>query len=361
MREKLENIKRRLEANIFVREAAISQGAVLPVVGALGWDTEDPDEVAPEWRTVKGRYALCLGRTPKVFLEVKQPGTFESRIEQLLQYASTEGVSMAVLSDGRRWSVYLPGEQGSYMERRVDLVDVVERSVQDVEKILRRYLDKKEVASGAYLENAHKDLHKNARRQRAKDAIPKAWTRLLKEPDGLISECLVEAVEEETSVTPSGEDVRSFLESVLKNTPATVTTETRKTGSFQIAKRAPNDPDQAFEKAVATELYKPKSPKTKLIYKKRWLAFAKWSTERGANWLPAEPEHVKNWIAHEWPAMRAKTLTHDLSIIRLVHRVFGMEDPVSRGSPARNHRRQLEMKEKKEQEYATDQGKSALL
>lgn len=356
MREKLENIKRRLEADTFAHEDAIIMGAVIPIIGALGWDTEDPDEVVPERRTAKGRvgFTLCLGRTPKVFLEVKQPGTFESGIEQLLQYAFTKGVPIAVLSDGHRWSVYLPGEQGSYMERRVDLLDVVEKSVEDVEKVLRRYLDKKEIASGAYLENAQKDLHRNAQRRRAKDAIPKAWTRLLEEPDGLISECLIEAVEEETSVKPSGEDVRSFLESVLKSNPVTVPTKIGKTSPVQIREGVPSAPAQAFDKAVASDLYKAKSPGTEAIYRKRWLAFAKWSAERGAHWLPAEPEHARNWIAHEWPAMRARTLTHDLSIIGLVHRVFGMENPVSRGSPARNYRQQLEMKEKKEQKDITN-------
>ena len=348
MRERLEKIKRKLEADTFAHEAAISLGAVLPIIGALGWDILDTDEVAPEWRTAKGRvdFALCLEK-PMVFVEVKQPGTFEGGIEQLLQYAFTEGVPMAVLSDGRRWSVYLPGEPGSYMERRVDLLDVVERSMEDAEKTLRRYLDKEEVASGAYLENAQKDLHSNARRQRAKDAIPKAWTKLLEEPDGLIAECLIEAVEEEAGIAPSGEDVRIFLETVLKNDPVTVPTGVGKTSSVQITGSVPSDPAQAFDKAVASDLYTAKTLETEATYRKRWLAFAKWSTERGANWLPAEPGHARNWIDHEWPAMRAKTLTHDLAAISLVHCAFGMEDPVGRGSPARYHLRQLEMKEKK--------------
>ena len=152
MRERLKTIKERLKADTFAHEAAISHGAVLPIIMELGWDIMDTDEVAPEWRTAKGRvdFALCIERAPKVFLEIKQPGTFESGIEQLLQYAFTEGVSMAVLSDGRRWSVYLPGEQGSYTERRVDLLDVVERPVDDVQTILRRYLEKQRVLSDNY-------------------------------------------------------------------------------------------------------------------------------------------------------------------------------------------------------------------
>lgn len=52
---------------------------------------------------------------------------FDKGIEQHLQYAFTEGVPMAVLTDGRQWSVYLPREPGSYAERRVDLLDVVKR------------------------------------------------------------------------------------------------------------------------------------------------------------------------------------------------------------------------------------------
>ena len=203
MREKLENIKRKLEADAFAHEAAIRMGAVIAIIGALGWNTQDTDEVAPEWKTTKGRvdFALCLGKTPKVFLEVKQPGTFESGIEQLLEYAFTDGVSMAVLSDGRRWSVYLPGGQGSYPQRRVVLLDVVERP-EEVEKILPRYLGKREVLSDTYLGNAKQDLNSAVRRQRAKDEIPKAWFRLLEETDGEIAMCLIEAVEDEVGIAP---------------------------------------------------------------------------------------------------------------------------------------------------------------
>lgn len=50
---------------------------------------------------------------------------------------------MAVLTDGRRWSVYLPSGPGSYAERRVDLLDVVEREMEEVERLLRRYFGKR--------------------------------------------------------------------------------------------------------------------------------------------------------------------------------------------------------------------------
>ena len=347
MQEQLERIKQKLDAGTFANEAAISQGAVLPIINALGWETQDTDEVAPEWTTTKGRvdFAICLGK-PRVFVEVKQPGRFESGIEQLLQYAFTEGVPMAVLSDGCRWSVYLPGEAGSYIERRVDHLDVVERSLENVEKILRRYLGKEEVSSGAYLDNAQKDLHSATRRQRAKDTIPKAWSKLLEEPDGLIAEYLIETVEEEAGVAPSEEDVRNFLETVLKNIPVAMPTETRKTRPPRIAECVPDDPAQAFEKAVTTAQFKPKKPSTTENYRRRWLAFTEWSTGHGENWLPAKPEQVKSWIAHEWPTKRARTLTHDLRAVSLVHRAFGMKDPARHGSPARNLRRQFEKEEK---------------
>ena len=252
---------------------------------------------------------------------------------------------MAVLSDGRRWSVYLPGETGSYMERRVDHLEVVERSVEDVEKILQRYLGKVKVESGTYLDNAKKDLHDAARQQLAKETIPKAWVKLLEEPDGLIADILIEAVEEETGVAPSEEEVQGFLATVL-NSPANVPTETRKTRPPRIAESVPDDPAQAFEKAVTTAQFKPKNPSTTEIYRRRWLAFTEWSTGHGENWLPAKPEQVKSWIAHEWPTKRARTLTHDLRAVSLVHRAFGMKDPARHGSPARNLRRQFEKEEK---------------
>ncbi len=48
LREHIEDIRGGLEANRYPSEAAVSQGIVLRLLGALGWPTFDTQVVAPE-------------------------------------------------------------------------------------------------------------------------------------------------------------------------------------------------------------------------------------------------------------------------------------------------------------------------
>ncbi len=43
---------------------------------------------------------------------------------------------MAILCDGREWSFYLPGEHGSYEDRRVYKLDLLERKLEEISKYL---------------------------------------------------------------------------------------------------------------------------------------------------------------------------------------------------------------------------------
>ena len=168
----------------------------------------------------------------------------------------------------------------------------------------------------------------------------------MEETDGEIATSLIEAVEEEAGIAPSEEDVRNFLEKVSKNSPMDVPTRIEIGRPIRITGSFPNDPDQAFENAVKAAQFNPQSPTTTEIYKKRWLAFTNWAIEHGVIWLPAESEEVKNWIDHEWPAKAARTLTHDLAAIGLVHRALSTENnPVDTRSPARKRLRECRMKE----------------
>lgn len=104
MQKLLKQILSHLDNGAFANEAAISGQAVMPVLGELGWDIYNPAEVVSEYATTSGRvdYALCLNGKARIFVEVKQAGTFRKGDEQLLRYAFEEGIEMAVLTDARR-------------------------------------------------------------------------------------------------------------------------------------------------------------------------------------------------------------------------------------------------------------------
>lgn len=152
-------------------EAAISDGPVKRLLYALGWDVFDPHSVKPEFSVGPGRVDFALKSAPAkidVFLEIKAPGKADTQADQqLFQYTVHHGVPLACLTDGRVWSFYLPGGQGSYQDK--------------------------------------------ARQQRLDRALPRIWQRLLSEPDELLCDLLAESVEHELGERPSVQSVELFL------------------------------------------------------------------------------------------------------------------------------------------------------
>ena len=354
MQETLKKIFDYLNEDAFVNEAAISRQAVMPVLGQLGWDMCNPAEVKPEYTTSKGKvdYALCLDGKARIFVEVKQAGTFHRGVEQLLNYAFQAGIEMAVLTDARRWSIYLPMESVPSQERRVELLDIADRSIAEAADVLRRYLERGAAQSGTNVKAAREDLRNTARQTKAAANIPDAWTSLLEEPDGLIAECLAERVEENTGVAPAEQDIRDYLSRVevprilqgrkSASTPAQDTTPPAvQTHPRSVALSA----SQAFEAAAQSDFHKVRRHSTTNIYRRRWLAFAKWCKSNEHDWLPAEPEHIAGWLEANWPRFAAQSLTHDLTAIKLVHKAHGHPDPVSRNSHPRKCWDRLKQKE----------------
>ncbi len=84
-----------------------------PVLRALGWDTENVDEVRREYRRRPQDkpvdYALLLNRDPVLFVEAK--GLDEDLSDrrwasQVISYASVAGVGWVALADGDEWRIY---------------------------------------------------------------------------------------------------------------------------------------------------------------------------------------------------------------------------------------------------------------
>ena len=102
-------------------EAKVTQVIILPIFRGLRWDPDNDQEVCPE-HSVAGRrvdYALLIGKTPKVFIEVKKGGEpLENQQEQLLNYSFKEGVKIAVLTNAAAWKFYLPLQEGSWAANR---------------------------------------------------------------------------------------------------------------------------------------------------------------------------------------------------------------------------------------------------
>jgi hypothetical protein len=211
----VQQIQSRLRAGYFVNEASVSQGAVLPILQALDWPVFDAQIVCPEY-TVEGRrvdFALChQPRRPAVFIEVKQVGRSEGADRQLFEYAFHAGVPLAILTTGQEWHFCLPAEQGTYQDRRIYKLDLLEREPKECAGRLIRYLSSERVAAGQSLEAAREDYRSSARTREIHDTLPIAWRRLVEEQDDLLTELIGTKVEEICGYKPDLDTVARFLE-----------------------------------------------------------------------------------------------------------------------------------------------------
>ena len=212
--ERLHTVRERLRGTTLVNEASVSIGVVLPILDALGWPAFDPAVVAPEYSVGARRvdFALLTHGRPAVFVEVKQPGLAGHADRQLFEYAFHEGVPIAILTDGATWHVYLPAMQGSYDDRRVYLLDLLERDPEDSAARLQRYLSREAVESGEAFDRARTDYNRTRQRKGAEAAIPQAWANVAAEPR--LADLLAAEVESVCGFQPDTADVTAFISSL---------------------------------------------------------------------------------------------------------------------------------------------------
>jgi hypothetical protein len=215
--ELLDRIKVRLAGGTYPNEASISHGVVMPILGKLGWDGADPEQVMPEYSSGGRRvdFALCgSNKRPSLFIEVKGVGRTLEGDRQLFEYAFHEGIPLCLLTDGREWSFYLPGGQGSYDERRVYRLQLDQQPTTECARILNRYLAKQRIKSGDAFEDALRDHRDIASQREAKRALPQAWAKLVDEPEDLLVELLTEQTDAVSGFRPTSEEVIEFLRSL---------------------------------------------------------------------------------------------------------------------------------------------------
>lgn len=212
--QEIEAIRAGIKAGRFSNEASVSQGIVLRLLHALGWPTYDTDAVWPEY-SLGGRrvdFALCSPPAkPIAFVEVKQIGQSDGAERQLFEYAFHIGVPMAILTDGREWNFFLPGEQGDYGERRVYKLDIVDRDVKECAERLERYLLHSAVASGHAIQAARDDYRNVSKNRQMLAALPKAWRQIIDDEDGMLLEIVSDRVESLCGFKPEPDMVATFL------------------------------------------------------------------------------------------------------------------------------------------------------
>lgn len=221
LEQEIAGIRDGIKANRFPNEAAVSQGIVLRLLSALGWPAYDTQVVWPEY-SLSGRrvdFALCHpSAKPVAIIEVKQIGQSDGAERQLFEYAFHDGVPMAILTDGREWNFFLPGEQGAYGERRVYKLNIVERDLDECATRLQRYLLHSSITSGAALQAARDDYRNVSKSRQMEAALPKAWSTLLEEEDDMLIEIIADRVESVCGFKPDPDMILRFVNNLTLHT-----------------------------------------------------------------------------------------------------------------------------------------------
>ena len=108
-----------------------------PLLRELGWNTEDPDVVIPEYRSGSGSadYALLSNDgKPAMMIEAKKLGTSLSLdvVTQVLNYCWAEGTEHFAVTDGQQWQIYETNAAGSPDDKRVASFNLLDASPSDV-------------------------------------------------------------------------------------------------------------------------------------------------------------------------------------------------------------------------------------
>jgi predicted type IV restriction endonuclease len=219
LKEHIDDIRKGLEAGQYGNEAAVSQGIVLRLLGALTWPTYDTQIVIPEYGVEGMRvdFALCHPPSkPRVFIEAKQVGNIKGAEEQLFGYDSHVRVPIAVLTDGREWQFFHPTGEGTWAERKVcELALSTGDSEENAEK-LKKYLNYESIRTGEAVEAIKKDYEKVVQQRQVATRLPEAWSKLVEEADEFLLHAVAEKTESLCGYRPTDEQVLNFLKSLKR-------------------------------------------------------------------------------------------------------------------------------------------------
>ena len=135
--ELVETLRKRIDehgAALRQSEALTRAALIDPMLRELGWDTENPALVIPEYRSSAGSadYALISdsSQPPVLIIEAKKLGeSLDDRVAlQSLNYCNLIGTPHFALTDGKTWKIYSTFEQAPLADRLIATFSIGEMS-----------------------------------------------------------------------------------------------------------------------------------------------------------------------------------------------------------------------------------------
>ena len=213
----LANIRSQQSAFEELDERAVEIGVVLPLLRRVGWDTENVSEVYPQHglagtnKTVD--YDLQIDGESRVLIEVKcwgHPlnGGHES---QLAGYCRLAQPSLAVLTSGRNWRLYLPPiKRKNAQLRRFYEFDITTARPADVASTFREFLARDRMSNVRPTVTAARKLYRESQAyETLKNALTEALSELAEDRNGQAE--LLQLLAEKKGITTSQENIERFI------------------------------------------------------------------------------------------------------------------------------------------------------
>ena len=214
LKQIIPKIQQQIKEGLFPNEASVIRGIINPILQELKWPINDVRIVRPEYTIGAQRVDIALfhNNQPFIFLEAKKIGGADGAEKQLFEYAFHSGVPILILTDGPTWHFFLTAGLGSYEQRKVSKLDLLEYD--DLDQLCSKfteYLDYEKVISGKSKQKLDEDYKSIFREREIINTLPNAWIKILDEEDELLFELIANKVEELCNYKPSKNLVFDFL------------------------------------------------------------------------------------------------------------------------------------------------------
>jgi len=199
-------------------EAAVKQGIVLKLLSLLGWDPFDINQIKPEYVVEGGRvdFSLLHKNSSKVFIGVRKGiDVLKEYQEDLSDYAVQDEVPLVVLTDGIVWWFCLPHLEVPAEEKRIYAMNVNERKAEEVAQSFEIFISKENVQSGRAVKAAEEIYDARKKLHLIRESLPKAWEKVLSEPEKWLHEVLAQATNELCGYMPDEETTKKFIASQI--------------------------------------------------------------------------------------------------------------------------------------------------
>lgn len=157
LKKVIKDIRKKLDAKVFVTEEQVRLSLVARICQVLGWDIWNPAEFNTEYFVKKlkgtnGSVDIALFHSDKkpeaaqVFIETKIPGKLTPRLiakweEQLKQYNGQHSVAIGIITDGITWRLYAPSIIGGTIDNNIFAVfNILSDDIDGIVKIFKDVL-----------------------------------------------------------------------------------------------------------------------------------------------------------------------------------------------------------------------------